>query len=107
MTAGGPLRLLAPLGNSSTVEHQNSRLVPIKSRVGFTINLKSCHAKPKESAAIVKLCAVNFLRRTRHARRACKSRHPSCDQGLSHRVASQWRSLKIQSGNNGPLTNGL
>ena len=22
-------------------------------------------------------------------------------------VASQWRSLKIQSGNNGPLTNGL
>ena len=58
MTAGGPLRLRAPLGNSSTVEHQNSRLVPIKSRVGFTINVKSCHVRPKESAAIVKLWVV-------------------------------------------------
>src|SRR5262249_43814583 len=65
--SGCLLKWPAPLGNSSTVEHQNSRLVLIKSRVGFTINAKSCHVKPKESAAIVKLCAVNFWRRKRHA----------------------------------------
>ena len=41
-------------------KHQISRLVLIKSRVGFTINPKSCHVKPKESAAIVKLCVVVF-----------------------------------------------